>query len=336
MSAPYRVIIIEDDLDVAQFTKTVLEKRLGCVVLTISDPAQVRAGVLDFTPDVVITDIEMPGASGLDLISVIRDAQRDTPVIVMTAHVSIDYALSALRNHADEFLTKPVTSADLVNHVERLAREFRTPKNAASKRQVVLAIGAHPDDVEVGVGGILAAHRAAGDAVTILTLSRGYRAGGLKTAWAEGSASAEVIGARVILEDSPEPILGGAELIVRTIRRVVEELNPTIVYVHSNNDRHQDHRSVHEAALLATGSARTFACYQSSSSTVEFHPNRFVTIDDYLDAKLGMLECFAPEPDRPRYLDRHFVTATARYWSRYGQGAACEPLEVLRESADVL
>lgn len=64
MSEPYRVVVVEDDLDVADYTKTVLEKRLGCQVVTVSDPRHARAAVAQLQPDVVITDIEMPGFPG--------------------------------------------------------------------------------------------------------------------------------------------------------------------------------------------------------------------------------------------------------------------------------
>lgn len=333
MSEPYRVVVIEDDVDVAVYTKTVLEKRLGCTVIMVTDPRRVREAIARLKPDVVITDIEMPGASGLDLIADIRELQPGTPVIVMTAHISIDYAVTALRNQANEFLTKPVSSADLVSHVSRLAEESRLAIANAPERQVVLAIGAHPDDVELGVGGILAAHRAAGDEVTVLTLSRGERDGGIRVAWLEGSAAAEKIGARLILEDTMEP--QSSESMTAVITRVVADVAPTIVYVHSGHDRHQDHRAVHDAAIVATGTVRTVACYQGATGTVEFRPNRFVTIDGFTDVKLSMLECFAAHGDRPNYLDPELALATARYWSRYGQGKSCEPLEIVRESGEV-
>lgn len=335
MSEPYRVVVIEDDLDVADYTKTVLEKRLGCVVIAVSDPRQARAAVENLKPDVVITDIQMPGMSGLELIPQIRGAHPGTAIIVMTAHASVDYAVAALRNQADEFLTKPVSSADLVGRVIRLADAAREAWANAPVRPIVLAIGAHPDDVEIGVGGILAAHRAAGDTVTILTLSRGTPQDDIRTAWKEGSASAEIIGARLILEDHPEPQISSSEPTVSLLKKVIAEVKPTIVYVHSNNDGHQDHRAVYEAAVLASSGVRTIACYQGSTATVDFHPNRFVTIDGFTDTKVAMLACFVREDDRARYLQPDFALATAKYWSRYGQGESCEPLEIVRDSAQV-
>jgi LmbE family N-acetylglucosaminyl deacetylase/CheY-like chemotaxis protein len=331
----FRVIVVEDDQDVALYTQTVLQKR-GCLVEAITNPLLARAAVARFEPDVVITDIEMPGMTGLDLIEQVRAERPGTPVIVMTAHVSVDYAVSALRNNADEFLTKPVSSADLISVVTRLAEGFRRAQAATPPRETVLAIGAHPDDVEIGVGGLLAAHRAAGDSVTILTMSRGARGGEANDRQHESLAAAELIGARLFLEDLVDTQISNADPTVGIIERVVRETNPTIVYTHSNHDRHQDHRAVHDASLVATRNVRTVACYQSPSATVDYRPNRFVSIDGFTDTKLALLKSFASQSGIRGYLEPDFVLATARYWSRYGAGAtSCEPLEIVREAADV-
>ncbi|CAN5210060.1 hypothetical protein BH09ACT5_BH09ACT5_18360 [soil metagenome] len=335
MSELFRVVIVEDDPDVALYSKTVLEKRGECVVITLADPRLAANTVAEFQPDVLLTDIEMPGMSGLDLIAEVRQIMPGLPVIVMTAHASVDYAITALRHDANEFLTKPVSSADLVSHVTRLATEARRSAAVVSEAESVLAIGAHPDDVESGVAGILAAHRAAGDRVTILTLSAGMREGGIQHAWNEGSQSAQVIGANLLLEDA----LGGAHPsglpLVEIIRKVIGDVGATVVYVHSKNDDNQDHRAVHDAALIAASKVRTVACYQGSSSTPDFRPNRFVSIDGFTDAKLAMLGSFAVGLERPLYLQPDFALATARAWSRYGTGAYNEALEIVRDSASV-
>jgi CheY-like chemotaxis protein len=71
----YRVLVIDDDPDVALYTRTVLERRGGCVVHAIVDPALARAAVAEFQPEVVVTDIEMPGISGLELITILREVR---------------------------------------------------------------------------------------------------------------------------------------------------------------------------------------------------------------------------------------------------------------------
>ncbi|MHC9046007.1 PIG-L deacetylase family protein [Microbacterium saperdae] len=329
-----RVLVVDDDPDVALLVKTVLERRAGCVVDLAADGQAAIERVAAVRPDLVITDIEMPGLSGLELLAELRRLIPSVPVVVMTAHVSVDYAVSALRAQADEFLTKPLDNVRLVETVGRLVEEGRRRREASRPKDIVLAIGAHPDDVEIGVGGLLAAHAQAGDDVTILTLSRGARGGDADSRQNESLAAAEILGARLFLKDLIDTEISGGGATVRLIEDVVREVQPTIVYTHSQNDRHQDHRAVSEATIVATRRVGTVACYQSPSSTIDFRPTRFVRIDQYLPQKLRLLECFQSQTASRDYLNPDFVSATARYWSRFGGGIAVEPLEVVRETAE--
>lgn len=329
------VLVVDDDPDVALLVKTVLARRAGARVSTAYNAADALSLALADRPDVVVTDIEMPGDSGIDLLGAIRRELPGVPVLVMTAHVSVDYAVSALRAQADEFLTKPLDNQQLVEAVTRLAEEAR--KRVPEKpREVVLAVGAHPDDVEIGAGGILAAHQAAGDSITILTLSRGARGGDADSRQFESLASAELLGARLFLKDLVDTEISAGGDTVRLIEDVVREVKPTIVYTHSKHDRHQDHRAVNEAVMVATRSVPTVACFQSPSATIDYRPTRFVRIDQFLERKFALLDCFNSQTEASRdYLERDFVTATARYWTRFGGGKAVEPLEIVRESTEL-
>jgi LmbE family N-acetylglucosaminyl deacetylase len=332
----YRVLVVDDDPDVALYTSTVLERRGGCEVRAITNPTLARAAVDEFRPDVVVTDIEMPGMTGLQLIEQLRADQPNLPVIVMTAHVSVDYAVGALRSQADEFLTKPIASPDLISIVQRLAQEGRTNRDAGRPREYVLAVGAHPDDVEIGVGGILAAHRDAGDTVVILTMSRGAKGGLPDDRQNESLRSADILGARLFLEDLIDTEITSTGPTIAIIERVIKQINPTIVYTHSIHDRHQDHRAVHEAVIVAARTVDTVACYQSPSSTVDFRPSRFVSIDGFTEKKIELLRCFQSQASIRKYLEPDFVLATARYWSRYSSGSdSCEPLEIIRDADDL-
>ncbi|WP_047524171.1 response regulator [Microbacterium sp. ZOR0019] len=331
-----RVLVVDDDPDVALLVKTVLERRAGCIVDVAEDGQVAVERVGAQRPDVVVTDIEMPGLSGLELLAELRRTVPTVPVLVMTAHVSVEYAVSALRAQADEFLTKPLDNAKLVESVTRLIEEGRRRREGARQPERVLAIGAHPDDVEIGVGGLLAAHARAGDEITILTLSRGARGGDADSRQDESLAAAELLGARLFLKDLVDTEIPGGGSTVRLIEEVVQEIRPTIVYTHSGHDRHQDHRAVSEATIVATRRVGTVACYQSPSSTIDFRPTRFVRIDQYLDEKLRLLESFHSQTASREYLAPEFVTATARYWSRFGGGTAVEPLEVVRETAEFI
>jgi FixJ family two-component response regulator len=130
---PYRVLVVDDDQDVAELTRTVIARRTGARVIVLNEPGAVAVAVEEFDPDVVVTDIEMPGMSGLALLELLHERRPGLPVVVMTAHASADYAIRAIRSRADEFLVKPVPSADLVAAVLMLAERWRGGRQDAKE-----------------------------------------------------------------------------------------------------------------------------------------------------------------------------------------------------------
>ncbi|WP_343035406.1 response regulator [Cellulomonas septica] len=327
-----KVLVVEDDVDTAQFVRTVLERRGGMSATVVHDPMSALAEVAQQTFDVVLTDIQMPGMSGLELLGELRSRAPGVPVAVMTAFASVDYAVEALRRDADEFLVKPVGAAILVEKVRALAAEGRSRRDAAGPTETVLAVGAHPDDVEIGVGATLASHRAAGDTVVVLTLSGGAIGGEVNARRHEALAASAVIGARLYLHDFEDTRLDPAGGLITTIEETIREVSPTIVYTHSVHDRHQDHRAVHQAVQVAARRVPSLACFQSPSSTVDFQPDTFVPVDGFVETKLQMLAAFESQAHRD-YMEPELVRATARYWSRFGTGRYAEPLETVRVAA---
>jgi len=326
------VLVVEDDADTAGFVRTVLERRGGMDVVVAGDAMSALAEVAARTPDVILTDIQMPGMSGLELLGELRSHAPGVPVAVMTAFASVDYAVEALRRDADEFLVKPVSAAALLERVAALAAVGQARREAAGPRDVVLAVGAHPDDVEIGVGATLASHRAAGDQVVVLTLSGGAVGGDTQARRHEALAAAAVIGARLFLHDFEDTRMDPAGGLITVVEETVRDVRPTVVYTHSAHDRHQDHRAVHEAVMVATRRVPSLACFQSPSSTVDFRPTRFVPVDGFVETKLQMLAAFTSQSHRD-YMDPEVVRATARYWSRFGTGRFTEPLETVRAAA---
>lgn len=187
------------------------------------------------------------------------------------------------------------------------------------------------DDVEIGVGGLVAAHQAAGESIVVLTVPRGDRGGNPDDRQHESLASADLLGARLLLEDLVDTRIEPAAPTVSTIEPIVVQVSPTVVHTHCSHRGHQDHR----ATTVATRRVPTVACHQSPPATVDFHPNRFVPIGGVTDAKLHLLACFASQSDVRAYLATDFVLATARYWSRFGGGRSCEPLEVIQDASVV-
>ena len=102
--SPGRILVVEDDPEAAAYVLHVLRQRGGFEVTHIAAPAAALDRARAERWDLVLTDVEMPGMSGLELLQALRRASPDLPVAVLTAHASFDNAIRALRDHADEFL----------------------------------------------------------------------------------------------------------------------------------------------------------------------------------------------------------------------------------------
>ena len=110
--------IVDDD----QSIRFVLEKALAreqLPVRSFSNPRDVLAALVDDEPQVLVSDIRMPGGSGLDLLAKIKERLPGLPVIIMTAYSDLDSAVSAFQGGAFEYLPKPF---DLTKAVELIRR----------------------------------------------------------------------------------------------------------------------------------------------------------------------------------------------------------------------
>jgi len=324
-----RVLLIDDDPALGGYMTRVLRERGGFDVMHELDPVDALRRVETEHWDLLITDIELPSMSGLELLERVRELVPDLPVAVITGHPSLDYAVSALRGAAAEFLSKPISAGSLVAKVATLVEAGRQAR--AVGRETVLAIGAHPDDVEIGAAGALLAHRAMGDTVAILTLSRGARGGDQLERACESQRAADIIGARLFLEDMEDTRIPEGDPTIGVIDRAVAEIQPTVVYTHSAHDVHQDHRNVHRAAMVACRRVGRVYCFQSPSATIDYRPTYFVVIDAHIGRKLEAIGAFRSQTDVRDYLAPDLITSTARYWSRYGAGSHAEPFEVIRD-----
>ncbi len=333
-SGPARILLVEDDPVAGLFASRVLGQQGGFAVTHCQDPAEALRLATTQAWDLVITDVEMPGMTGIELIEEIRRVNPSVPVAVATAHVTVDNAVGALRQRADEFLEKPLRPDNLIAVASDLIDRGRAERSRSG--QVVLAIGAHPDDVEIGAGGTLLVHRAAGDKVAVLTLSRGARGGQESDRAREAAAAARILGADLYLEDLQDTRISESDPTISAISVVIEQVQPTILYTHSLNDVHQDHRNTHRAAMVAGRGVGRVYCFQSPSATVEFGPSLFVGIDAQLPGKLAAIGAFASQTAIREYLEPDLIQSTARYWGRFARARYAEAFEVIRDHGAVM
>ncbi len=324
-----RLLLVEDD----PFLSVLLARWLQgdpTLDVVVAQDGQEGLRLLQSQPfDILVTDINLPGVSGLELATQSRATAPDRATILMTAEETLAHAVAALRLHVDDLLFKPVTREALLNTVRAVEGKLRAARRHS--RRVVMAIGAHPDDVEIGCGGALLAHRQAGDRVVVLTLSRGRRGGPGETRAEESVQAALAMDAELMLADLEDTRISEGPETISVISQAILHHGPSLIYTHSSHDVHQDHRNVHRASLVAARGIPSVLCYQSPSSTIDFHPSCFIDISQQLERKLEVLQVFASQSDR-RYLTPELLRATAYYWSRFGSCAAVEPMEVIRSS----
>lgn len=103
------ILVVDDDLSIRETLRRQLTEEGHDVAIAESAEAAIAMlGDRETEPALVITDIRMPGMSGLELLSWLRDAQPDTDVIVVTAHEDMETAIAAMKGGAYEFLVKPL------------------------------------------------------------------------------------------------------------------------------------------------------------------------------------------------------------------------------------
>jgi two-component system, NtrC family, response regulator HydG len=325
-----RILLIDDDRVFGMWATKVLEAR-GFEIKHLLDPLEALRQVEAEPWDLVITDVEMPRMTGLEFLERVRRLEPSLPVAVVTAHPSVARAVTTLRRAGTEFIQKPITPDDLVARVATLIAQ--RPSAPASVAESVLAIGAHPGDVEIGAAGTLLAHKAAGLAVTILTLSRGAPdtagAGGGR----ESDGAAQAIGTAVNLNVLNDTSAGEGDASLAAIDRLIAQTQPAVIYTHSGHDAQQDHRTTHATVVAAAWKIGRVYCFQSPSATADFRPTHFVAIDDHIEGKLSAVRAFESQPEVRDYLDPDLVTSTARYWSRYCEARHAEAFEVVRDRA---
>jgi two-component system nitrogen regulation response regulator GlnG len=123
------ILVVDDDASVCWALERALQKA-GWSVQVAADAATARRK-LKLGIDVVLTDVRMPGESGLDLLATLRAERADLPVIVMTAHGTMETAVEAVRRGAFDYLPKPL---DLDRTLAALRRALGEVPLAASVR----------------------------------------------------------------------------------------------------------------------------------------------------------------------------------------------------------
>lgn len=204
-------------------------------------------------------------------------------------------------------------------------------ENGIAHPKRILAIGAHPDDIEIACGGTVAKLRDAKHTIWGIVLTHGEQGGNGMMRPSEALRGAEFLGLdKLYVMDFPDTRLQERTVeITKAIEQVITEFKPDVILTHSKHDLHQDHQTVHEATLRAARRMHTILCYESPSVTAEFQPTFFVNIDQYLDVKIESVKEHWDQHQKP-YMQDERVRGLAIYRGGQARCRFAEAFEVVR------
>ncbi|HSB05390.1 MAG TPA: sigma-54 dependent transcriptional regulator [Thermodesulfobacteriota bacterium] len=125
------ILIVDDDRNLCKILKAQLEKS-GFSVLVTHDVDSALLIVKEKDLDLIITDLKMPGKSGMDLLSLSKAEKPAVPVILITAYGNVEVAVTAIKKGAYDFITKPFDEDELLNVTQKAISESQRNKELLS------------------------------------------------------------------------------------------------------------------------------------------------------------------------------------------------------------
>lgn len=193
----------------------------------------------------------------------------------------------------------------------------------------ILAIGAHPDDVELGLGGCLAKHADGGDYVFILILSKGEK--GVSDDVLEEKEKSCILKGEMRESETKNALklLGIKEENIKILRlpdtgieikeKVIEEvykhitgINPDMIYTHHFEDEHLDHVNTSLITLHGARKIKTIFFYESPSTKASFLPNYFVDVSASIHKKVEALKMHETQAGK-EYVDEDAIISKAQF-----------------------
>ena len=163
----------------------------------------------------------------------------------------------------------------------------------------ILAVGAHPDDIEIGCAGSLLKYAASGHDVYLLVMTPGEMGGEAETRKKEQARSAEIMNARDLFwgEYKDTQLAASLNNMISDIEAVVKKIKPDFVFVNYGDDTHQDHRVLSRATISATRYIRNVLFYETPT-TNNFSPTLFIDLKDTMDKKITALLAHKSQVER--------------------------------------
>jgi LmbE family N-acetylglucosaminyl deacetylase len=176
----------------------------------------------------------------------------------------------------------------------------------------ILALGAHPDDIELGCGGTLIKASRQGHDVFMYTLTRGGASGDTDQRTKELMLSAKLIGAkRLWIDNFEDTKLSLSSDLINHIEFFINKADPDIVITHSLGDTHHDHRAIAASTIEAGRYIPNILAYEIPV-TRDFKPQVYYDISDVVDDKIQLINTFWSQRSK-MFLQSNAIRGLAEY-----------------------
>ncbi|AEH84702.1 MULTISPECIES: PIG-L deacetylase family protein [Mesorhizobium] len=168
----------------------------------------------------------------------------------------------------------------------------------------ILALGAHPDDIEIFMFGTMAAYAAQGAELTFAVATDGARGGKsdpvilARVRREEATAAAALLGATPRFLDFPDGELVADAALIGALKGLIREIGPDLVITHAPNDYHADHRALSDGVRIAA-SFSVPVLHADTMGGTGFSPTHYIDISNHAEIKAQAIRMHqSQDPDR--------------------------------------
>jgi LmbE family N-acetylglucosaminyl deacetylase len=196
--------------------------------------------------------------------------------------------------------------------------------------KTILAVGSHPDDIELGCGGTICQAAKQGAKIIAVYMTRGELSASPEVRMEESKKALAYLGVTDVyfgtFTDSEIP---QSRKSIDFLESFAIKYNPEIVLTHTTNDVHQDHRQTGWVSISAFRNVPKILAYETPRVTSSYSPKYFVDISNSTDAKWKALQCHNSQRSK-RYLAYESMVSLASFRGSQVGLAAAEGFEVVK------
>ncbi|MDR2917787.1 MAG: response regulator transcription factor [Tannerella sp.] len=144
-----RLLLVEDDTAFSQIVKDSLELTGDYIVYTAKDGQEGYSAFKSLVPEVIVSDVEMPKMSGLEMVKLIRKEDENIPILLASAHTGAKDLSDGFKLNVDNYIKKPYLAGELNWHIKAIMRRVHQVQEEAEKiENTVFTLGRYLLDLK--------------------------------------------------------------------------------------------------------------------------------------------------------------------------------------------